>query len=44
MDATGLAAVPTLDMELDRQTGFEQCRAPFARAGSDQQLASQFGR
>jgi len=44
VDAAGLATVPALDEQLDRNAVLEQRRAPLARTGGDQQLAAQGGR
>ena len=44
MDAAGLRAITTLDIELDGNARFEQRCAPLARARGYQQLALQFGR
>jgi hypothetical protein len=44
MDAPSFVIVAARDKELDRYAILEQRRAPLARTGGDQQLASQFGR
>jgi hypothetical protein len=44
VNAAGFAAVATLDVQLNRNSLFEQHRAPLTRARRYQELAIQFGR
>ena len=44
MYAARLAAIAAFDIELDRNAVLEQCRAPIARSGGDQQVAGQWTR
>ena len=43
VDAAKLDAVPALDPQFDRRVIFEECRAPLAGGGSNQQLAAHRG-